>query len=101
LLRDHWDPRINFVCLDYPNFLEHIDPMDGSSNEKLDDCLDQFVSEILNAKVVIDMDQGEITLPQVLEEYKADFGTTEDNILEFVFHYLEEEYDDEEIKKQV
>jgi hypothetical protein len=37
----------------------------------------------------------------VLEEYKADFGTTEDNILEFVFHYLEEEYDDEEIKKQV
>ena len=75
--------------------------MDGSSSDKLDDCLDQFVSEILNAKVVIDMDQGEITLPVVLEEYKADFGTTEDKILEFVFHYLEEEYDDEEIKKQV
>jgi hypothetical protein len=56
LLRDHWDPRINFVCLDYPNFLEHIEPMDGSSSENLDECLDQFVSEILNAKVIIDIE---------------------------------------------
>ena len=99
LLRDHWDQRINFVCLDYPDFLEHIDPFDGSSSEKLDECLDQFVSEIINAKVEIDIDQGEISLPQVLDDYKADFGNTEDNILAFVFHYLEEQYEFDTILK--
>ena len=31
LLKNHWDPRINFVCLDYATFLEHIDPIEGSS----------------------------------------------------------------------
>jgi hypothetical protein len=81
--------------------LEHIDPFDGSSSEKLDECLDQFVSEIINAKVEIDIDQGEISLPQVLDDYKADFGNTEDNILAFVFHYLEEQYEFDAILKQV
>lgn len=40
ILKDFNDPRINFVCLDYPNFLEHIDPFDGSSEDKLDECLE-------------------------------------------------------------
>jgi hypothetical protein len=97
LLRNHWDPRINFVCLDYPTFLEHIDPLDGSSAEALDEDLDKFVSEIVNAKVNIDTDQGSITLPQVMDDYRADFGGSDDKLLEFIFHYLEEEYDLETI----
>ena len=36
ILNDWVDPRINFVCLDYPNFLEHIDSFDGSSSENLE-----------------------------------------------------------------
>jgi hypothetical protein len=98
LLRNHWDPRINFVCLDYPTFLEHIDPLDGGgSTEGLDEELDKFVSEIVNAKVTIDTDQGSITLPQVMDEYRADFGGTDEKILELIFHYLEEDYDLETI----
>ena len=96
-----YDPRINFICLDYPDLLEHIDSFDGSSEEKLDECMEQFVSEIINAKVNIDTDQGEISLPKVLEIYKADFGGTDDSILQFVFRYLEEEYDYESILNQV
>ena len=88
-----YDPRINFICLDYPDFLEHIDSFDGSTEEKLDECIEQFVSEIINAKVNIDTDQGEISLPKVLEIYKADFGGTDDAVLQFVFHYLEDEFD--------
>ena len=57
------DPRINFVCLDYPSFLEHIDPFDGSSEQKLDESLEQFVSDILNSNVSIDLEKNQITLP--------------------------------------
>ena len=101
LLKNNWDPRINFVCLDYPNKLEHIDPIKGSSSDVLDESLDKYVSEIVNAKVTIDIDEGSITLPQVMEQYRADFGGTDEKVLEFVFEYLEEEYDRESILQQV
>jgi len=97
ILRNHWDPRINFVCLDYPTFLEHIDPIDGTSADALDESLDKFVSEIVNAKVSIDTEEGSISLPIIMEEYRADFGGTDEKILEFIFHYFEEEYDLETI----
>jgi tetrahydromethanopterin S-methyltransferase subunit H len=89
------------VCLDYPTFLEHIDPLNGKSAEALDEELDKFVSEIVNAKVIIDTDQGSITLPSVMDEYRADFGGTDEKILEFIFHYLEEEYDMETLLQQL
>lgn len=63
--------------------------------------MSSFVTEILNAKVNIDQEQGEITLPSVLETYQADFGATDEAVLEFVFRYLEEEYDQENILSQV
>ena len=40
ILKNYIDPRINFVCLDYPSFLEHIDGFDGSSEESLDEALE-------------------------------------------------------------
>ena len=40
ILKNFSDPRINFVCLDYPNFLEHIDAFDGSTEEALDEGLE-------------------------------------------------------------
>lgn len=101
ILNDWVDPRVNFMCLDYPNFLEHIDSFDGSSSESLEQGMSSFVTEILNAKVNIDQEQGEITLPSVLEAYKADFGGTDEAVLEFVFRYLEEEYDQDNILSQV
>jgi hypothetical protein len=43
--------------------LEHIDKIDGSSEDALEESLNNYVKEILEAKVNIDTDQGEITLP--------------------------------------
>ena len=57
------DARTNFICLDYPSFLEHMDEFDGTSEEDLDQSMDKYVSEIINAKVNIDLDEGTITLP--------------------------------------
>lgn len=93
ILKSFSDPRINFVCLDYPSFLEHIEGFDGSSEEALDEGLEQFVSEMLNAKASIDQEQNEICLPKVLEDYKTDFGGSDSMILQFVFRYVEEEHE--------
>lgn len=85
------DVRINFVCLDYPNFIEHMDEFDGSSEEALEQALEQYVSEIVNAKMEIDSDEGTISLPRILETYKPDFGGTNESLLTFVFKYYESE----------
>ena len=39
ILRNFRDPNILFVCLDYPEFLEHIDAFDGNTEEKLEEGL--------------------------------------------------------------
>ena len=36
ILNGFFDPRVNFVCLDYHNFLENIEAFDGSSEETLE-----------------------------------------------------------------
>ena len=46
------DGRINFVCADFPDIVEHTDSF--ASEDDLNERLDQFVTEILNAKVNID-----------------------------------------------
>ena len=97
-LRNYSDCRANFVCLDHPDFLEHIDSF---SDDQLEDCLEQFVQEIIEAKVEIDLDEGEITLPKVLETYKSDFGSTDESILQFVFRYLEDDNDYETVLSKV
>ena len=66
--------------------VEHTDTF--VSEDYLNERLDQFVAEILNAKVNIDTIQGEITLPKVLSTYKHDFcNGTDEGILRFVFKY--------------
>ena len=81
------DGRINFVCSDFPDIVEHTDSF--TSEDSLNDSLDQFVSEILNAKVNIDTIQGEITLPKVLNTYKYDFcNGADEGMLRFVFKYF-------------
>lgn len=40
-----------FVCLDYPDFIEHVQAITGSGKDELNESLDSFVSEIINAKV--------------------------------------------------
>ena len=55
---------------------------------------------MINAKASIDIDQPEICLPKVLEDYKTDFGGTDEQVLQFVFRYFEEEYDFDDILRQ-
>jgi len=71
------DPRINFVCLDFPTFVEHVDVFQGKDEEEYFQCLETFVGEIINAKVSIDTMQGEICLPQLMKTYLEDFGGNE------------------------
>lgn len=52
---------------------------------------------MINAKASVDIDQSEICLPKVLQDYKTDFGGTDEQILQFAFRYFEEEYDFDEI----
>ena len=58
------------------------------SDETLDEKLDSFVTEILNAKVNIDQMQGEVALPKMMHTYKDDFGGSDEAILRFVFRYF-------------
>ena len=71
--------------------------MDGSTEDSLEESIEEFVSEIINAKVEVDLEQGQMSLPAVLLTYKNDFGGSEQTILQFVFRYLSEEYDYEQI----
>ena len=59
------------------------------------------MTEIINAKVNIDIDHFEITLPKVFDVYKSDFGGNEDSFLQFIFRYVDEEHDYDEILQQV
>jgi len=84
--------------------VEHTDTF--ASDEDLNDRLDQFVAEILNAKVNIDTIQGEITLPKVLNLYKYDFcNGSDEGILRFVFKYYnfqqEADIDEETLIREV
>lgn len=85
---------MNFVCLDFPDFAEHIDSF--PKEDDLDEKLDVFVSEILNAKVNVDTMQGEITLPKLMQTYREDFGGSDESVLRFVFKYFQSEDIDEE-----
>jgi hypothetical protein len=47
--------RLNFVCLDFPAFVEQIEIFDASTMDELSECLDSFITEVLNCKVNIDL----------------------------------------------
>jgi hypothetical protein len=59
-LSDFFDPRINFICLDYPDCLELIDSFEGENEDKLDEELEKFVLNVIEAQVNIDLEQKEI-----------------------------------------
>ena len=40
-----------------------MDKFEGNSEEELNQSMDKYVSEIINAKVNIDQDEGTVTLP--------------------------------------
>jgi hypothetical protein len=101
------DGRINFVCSDFPDVIEHTDTF--ASEDDLNEHLDMFVAEILNAKVNIDTIQGEITVPKVMSTYRHDLcnngGGSDESILRFVFKYFncqqQADLDEESVIREV
>jgi len=81
LLNEFFDPRVIFVCLDYPECLEQIDSFEGTDEEVLDKELEHFVSELIEQQVSIDLDQNIIQLPKLLQTYIVDFESSEEQIL--------------------
>ena len=80
--------------------MELIDKFEGETQEKLDEEMDLYVLNALEGKVNVDLDQGEIILPKVFQDYRADFGG-DDQILQFVFFHIEEEFDCEDVIDKV
>ena len=70
-----------------------MDEFDGASKEELDQAMDKYFSEIINAKVTIDQDEGTVTLPQVFQTYKNDFGSSIENIISFIFKLFDSDID--------
>ena len=66
ILGDVEDPRVNFVCVDPPHYVEHIDPIKGANTEELDKSLEEYVSMIIQAKANLYLEQNIIQLPEVL-----------------------------------
>lgn len=65
ILPDFEDPRILFICLDYPQKIELMDNFSATTQEESDKEIDTYVYNALEGKVNIDIDQGEIILPKV------------------------------------
>lgn len=101
VLSGYSNPRILFVCLDFPECLEQIDTFTGDDEEVLEQELNTFVTSILETKVNIDLDQHEVCIPKLFQDYMADFNHSEENVLEFIFGYIELEHESEHILELV
>jgi len=51
--------------------------------------MNNFVGEIINAKVEINVVHGEFAVPKLMQTYKDDFGGTDMNLIEFLYKYLD------------
>ena len=92
------DPRLNFICLDSPNFVEHIEPIEIGNLDGLESSIKDFVGEFLNEKVKIDLEEKEIILPHIMDEYRKDFGDgTDVDLVSFVLPYLDQKFDSEDL----
>lgn len=69
--------------------MEHIQIITGEDQEDLYESLNNFVGEIINAKVSINLVHGEFAVPKLMETYRDDFGGTDENVLEFIYKYLD------------
>lgn len=64
--------------------------MQGATQEELNQCMDKFVSVIVNAKVEINLLNRQIKMPRIFETYRADFSKDAQAVLDFIYRYLED-----------
>ena len=64
--------------------------------------MSNFVGEIINAKVTINVVHGELAVPKLMETYKNDFGGTDETLLNFIYQFLDNpEIDQDQALRQV
>ena len=51
--------------------------------------MNNFVGEIINAKVSFNEAHGKIAVPKLMLTYKDDFCSTDGTIIEFIYKYLD------------
>jgi uncharacterized protein YuzB (UPF0349 family) len=69
--------------------VEHIQVIAGEDQEELYESMDNFVGEIINAKVAINLNTGDFAVPKLMITYKNDFGGTDEHLIEFIYTYLD------------
>ena len=87
ILEEFQDPRIIFVCLDYPDCPVLLEPFEGSTAQKLDLELDSFLTSALENSFEINMTHGYILLSKTFQIYNMDFNGDMNTILRFLFKY--------------
>ena len=50
-MESHCDPRVLFVCLDHPEFIDIMDSFQGETDEQIEEELDAYVQNALQDKV--------------------------------------------------
>ena len=78
------DPRILLVCRDFPGPLQTIIDFFGRSEEVLDEKAEEFC----NREVCLNLAIDELVLPKVFQTYAQDFGSSEENVLRWVWKYF-------------
>lgn len=76
--------------------MEHIQVISGDDKDDLNESIDNFVGEIINAKISFNVVHSELVVPKLMETYKQDFGEGTDlDLLNFIYKYI----DNPEIEK--
>lgn len=57
----------------------------GESQEETQESMNNFIGEIINAKVSYNAVHGELAVPKLMETYKSDFGGSDNDLLEFIY----------------
>ena len=61
----------------------------GDDKEQLYESLNNFVGEIINAKVTINVVRGELAVPKLMQTYRDDF-LNDENLIKFIYKYLDD-----------
>lgn len=84
LLPNFNDPRILFVCSDPPSSIKPLTNLNGRS----EDLLRQKTEEYCNQEVCLNAATEELILPKVFNTYARDFGSTQEDVLRWIWQYF-------------
>ena len=84
MLPNYNDPRVLLICKDYPSPLVNIIDFFDRSEE----ILDYKTEEFCNREVCLNLAIDELILPKIFQTYMQDFGSTEEQMLRWIWKYF-------------